>query len=798
MKVSQRILIAALFLPLVLAACEKPEEKYDKYMKRGAELYDQKEYKTARLEYKNAARLKPADAEVRYRLGLIDEAQGNLTEAFKNFIATEQQDAHHKAALQKLVQYFIAGDQLEEAQKRTDILLQEAPNDGATHALSSALHLQHKEYDATEREAYRALSLEGENVIAYTVLTGLYLAKGDEAKASSVVEEGVSKNPTNVSLLLLKAMVYEKKSQVDKVAEAYKVIFNLKPKDKRFRDDLAEVYVNAKQIDSAEKVLRDGVAAMPDDWSMKKRFVDFLDHNRGIEEAEKTIKAYMETYPDNPDLIFWLADLYISHKDINRAIVLLQEVVQQADAGNDVKHSLTARASLARIHFVKGDRALAEKLVQAVLEQDPNNVDALFIQAQLLYDLGDYQQAIVVLRTVVRDHPEFSEALQLLGESLLSQGHLDLAMDTFVQLTQIAPEDLPSKVRLAQIYAAHDEPENGIKLLSLVTKADPKYSVGWESLARIAIQMKRWDLALSAIDELEKINGQQMTGAFLRGQIEAEQVRYPQAIELFKKIISADPTAPIAEHALLAFASASQQAGTSAEALLYLRSFPENLGAVQALIGRIYQDMKEVAPAKAAYKRAIDDKVQDVEPYLALAQLEIKDGQTESALGLLDQAQSLFVMDFRPDLLRAEVLMSLSRYDEALVIYERVLARNPDFDAVANNAAQIIADHQAKDPAALEHARVLAERFIRSTNPSFLDTLGWVYFLQGKVDQAQTIYERILSYQGKLPVEVYYHYGVLLAQAGRKAEAALNLQKALDSKEDFNERGQAQTLLKSL
>lgn len=97
-------------------------------------------------------------------MGLIDEAQNDLPAAFKSFVAAEQQDARHHATLLKLAQYFLAGDQNEEAQKRINILLQDSPDDPDAHALSASLHLRRKAYDLAEKEASLSLSKDPDNV----------------------------------------------------------------------------------------------------------------------------------------------------------------------------------------------------------------------------------------------------------------------------------------------------------------------------------------------------------------------------------------------------------------------------------------------------------------------------------------------------------------------------------------------------------------------------------------------------------------------------------------------------------
>lgn len=131
--------------------------------------------------------------------------------------------------------------------------------------------MRRKDTAASEKEARQALSLNPANVTAYTVLTGLYVGQKDQAKATDTIEEALKHNPKSLSLLLLKAVVYEKEANLDKITEAYKLIFELKPTEARFRDDLSKIYVKADRKDEAEGILRDGVAKAPDNWMMKKR-----------------------------------------------------------------------------------------------------------------------------------------------------------------------------------------------------------------------------------------------------------------------------------------------------------------------------------------------------------------------------------------------------------------------------------------------------------------------------------------------------------------------------------------------
>src|SRR5271154_3336688 len=123
------LVLAFIFIGLALISCDSPEEKEARYLKHGNKLFNQGELEKARVEYKNAARIKPADPNVDYRLGLIDEAEGNYDDAFAGFIRAEQEDAHFHPAVLKLAQYYLDGEHYDQAQKRIDRVLADAPNE---------------------------------------------------------------------------------------------------------------------------------------------------------------------------------------------------------------------------------------------------------------------------------------------------------------------------------------------------------------------------------------------------------------------------------------------------------------------------------------------------------------------------------------------------------------------------------------------------------------------------------------------------------------------------------------------
>lgn len=786
--------IAIIVLAVTLGGCGDPGEREAKYLKRGEALFEKGDFVKARLEFRNAAQINPTDAEVRYRLGLVDEAQGDLRNAFVNFSRAVEQNARHYPALLKLANYYFAAEQFNEAETRLDAVLAGEPNNADAHALRGAMLLRRQDYDGADREARFALSRDPTNIGALSVLTGMYSAVGDYRKAGQVLEEGITHNPADLSLLVLKANLYERRNDLPKVAEAFQAIFKLRPDDQAYRAQLADIYVKTEHLDDAEAVLRGGVLAAPDNWEMKRQLVAFLSDRRGFEAAEKEVKTYMSASPENDDLLFWLADLYVKHGTADRAVALLQQIVEREKTEPP---GLNARTSLAQISFARGDRALAEKLLAVVLEKDPSNRVALYVRAGIAYDLGRYQSAVSDLRSILQHDPSSKEALQLLAEALFRQGHLDLAIDTLSQLNDITPTAGPVRVRLAQLYHLSGESRRALALLETVTKAEPEYAVGWESTARIATDVEEWPIAEDAIGKLAKLEGQKMTATYLSGEIQRENGKFDEAIRSFAQVVNADPNSPLAEHALVSLVTSYRALGHLEVASHYIETLNSDNPFVATVLGEVYQQLNRDDAAARAFDGAIAQSPHRPEPFIDRARQLLIGGKNTDAMDLLKRGIALVPSDVQLPLMLAEAETNAGDFHDAEAVYTDLLNRTPSMDVAANNLAELIADFEYSDPAALERARVIADRFHAAQNPLLLDTLGWVYFRLGNMAQATTLLARAAGAESA-PPQVHYHYAAVLLQENQAVLAKQQLQLAVKDNPTYPGAEDAKRLLGSL
>src|ERR1700743_2362030 len=109
-KAKHALVLPLLCLTLLLTGCGSPEQKEARHIKRGTDLLKANKFDKARVEFLNAAKIKPTDPAPVYNLALIDEAQGSLRDAFTGFQHANQQDAHYQPALLKLAEYYMVAE----------------------------------------------------------------------------------------------------------------------------------------------------------------------------------------------------------------------------------------------------------------------------------------------------------------------------------------------------------------------------------------------------------------------------------------------------------------------------------------------------------------------------------------------------------------------------------------------------------------------------------------------------------------------------------------------------------------
>ena len=132
---------------LVLMGCGSKEEKKAGHLEKAREYIAKNELRKAAIELKNVVQLDPWDDAAFVELGETYLKLQEGGEAFKAFSKAATINPGNLKAQLKVGQIFLLGRQAEEARKKADLILQDAPDNIEGLSLLSGVQVQEKDLE---------------------------------------------------------------------------------------------------------------------------------------------------------------------------------------------------------------------------------------------------------------------------------------------------------------------------------------------------------------------------------------------------------------------------------------------------------------------------------------------------------------------------------------------------------------------------------------------------------------------------------------------------------------------------
>jgi Flp pilus assembly protein TadD len=166
-----------------------------------------------------------------------------------------------------------------------------------------------------------------------------------------------------------------------------------------------------------------------------------------------------------------------------------------------------------------------------------------------------------------------------------------------------------------------------------------------------------------------------------------------------------------------------------------------------------------------------------VESHVQLADISLRQDNVSEAIASLERARALAPQSAKVTGLLGFAQDRAGRHDDAKSSYRKCLELQPRNPAIQNNLAFLLAETGGD----LAEAQRLAEQAVKLApkNPSYVDTLGWIYLKKNMNESALRIFQNLAMEHPTDPT-IRYHLGMSLLQTGSRAQAKAELQKALE------------------
>ncbi|KJC36487.1 tetratricopeptide repeat protein [Bradyrhizobium sp. LTSP857] len=772
MKISLKLLVCAVLL--LLTACGKQEQSREtasSSLIKAQELYSAGQFQAARAEVEASIKADFKASQAHFLAGQIAEKLGDLDRALNEFVtadATAPRSEKARAAAAKLL---IRARAYNLAEQWIAKCLADLPNDRAMKGYRALLRQRLGDGRNARADAEAILAENTGDVVANAVLAEEALQRRDPANALIRINAGLATDASDGRLLQLKAEASAQQGHLDSALEIYRALISNDPSEVEYRVALAELFARNSRVEQGEQVLRDGVAIAPGDINMRMQLVSYLTRHRDKNAVIRELTSAIAAAPETTVYDVVLSDVYARDNQFVAAAKILNDAT--ARTHSEASRS-SAQLALSRLLIAHNDLGSAKSVLEAATKSKPANDEALAVRGQLLLKERNPSGAVDTFLSIARRQAANAELFSLLADAYLQNDQAKEAVAALRRVTSLRPSDLTPILRIVDIQIGLGGLREARRTVDDFLGRNPDSIDGRVLQIRLALRSKDFSTAYSALTQLSKLPeaGQQVIR--LDGEIREAQGQYPDAVDLYRRLLIQKVDDRFDVPGAQAFARASIAAGQAGEAITRLERIasnisPTDVAAYDMTLASLYDSIDQADKANALLESAMRATPKDAAPYLQQAARYAQRKQIEQALTSLDRGIEAGAPKEPLLLGRADVQKSNGQIDGMIASYRDVLSSNPESIIGANELANLLADQIPLDKNALRQARDILQVNATFKNQAILDTLAWSAYRLGEFDKARELMN-LANPDRLLTPQMRFHLGAILIATGERAK----------------------------
>jgi tetratricopeptide (TPR) repeat protein len=581
--------------------------------------------------------------------------------------------------------------------------------------------------EASDDPAFRSRSCLAPASFAMDILK-------DTEKARGLYEDCARQNPTDPVVLNHLMNFFDGIGASDRATQLIRSAVETAPENLALRHGLAMRLRNTGDAVGAEKVLTDAVETFGSAaaWNLLANFYRL--ENRP-EDALGAIENVIRLSGDAGEPVrFTQADILIDLGQLDRAREVAERLEQPA-------YSELIRG---RILLARGDSAAALDAFGKGIRAWPNNASARYLAGTAARNIGDIERAKSEFREAVRaNNAETSAALEL--------ARIDLQQGDYEQALAFA--------KTAR-SAARSTDETDIDVVA----------------ARAASGLGDYDQALQRVDALRQRGNPSIA---TREQALIEHARSgPERSLAVIAGAGLDTADPANEELLQERVRSLIELNRMKEALARVdeaMSRGPARASLHELRGLVLYRAGRADEARAAFEHALALDAKAAPALAGLAGLAEAAGDRARAIALFDRAYAAKPLSGGYAYSAAQLVLMAGNPDDAEARLRAIVQRHPDLLGARNDLAWLLSERGEDLDLALSLAEEAEQR---DSSPEILDTLGWVHFKRGELEQAVGLLERAAAKRPDAS-SIRYRLGVALAASGAPERAAEAFAQAL-------------------
>ena len=504
-----------------------------------------------------------------------------------------------------------------------------------------------------------------------------------------------------------------------------------------------------------------------------------------IEHLEKSLETPAKL--TDIDVRALLSRLYVAAEQFDKAIPLLADIVKEAPAWRD------GPSLLMEAYTGAGKTREAVTWLEESAPDNPQLYASLaasyarerrWVDAVSTYDLAlkasprsfDLRVNLAAVLMNTGSRADLLRGRDLLREALAMNANDERALLLLSQFERRAGDAAAAETAARKVIAVNARNPRGYFVLSEALEEQKKFQGVVDALAPAVAQFRG------------TANGAFALGSLLPhlGFAYQELGQYDKAIQTFEDARKLAPNDGAMIMYLVRAQMAAKNYTAAVDTVRVARvQSPDDLrlASLEATAlrrgGKVDQG---VAAMEEFFRRTQDDP----DAYVAMSQVYTDANRGAQAVKVLQDAQSKFPAETGIAFELGTVLDRQRKFAESEVVFRQLLSKEPDNAPALNYFGYMLAERGERLNESVDYIkRALA---IDPDNGSYLDSIGWAYFKDGKLDLALEHLQRAAQMLATNSL-VQDHYAGVLFRVGRYDDAIAAWTKALSGDLDSVDRG---------
>ena len=492
------------------------------------------------------------------------------------------------------------------------------------------------------------------------------------------------------------------------------------------------------------------LADLGESVSAREEALAILEESPGQEEALLVLantawaeQEFAETeeqlrkVPPGNDIAYHLAwaNLALRRGDFGYAESELQEALKLEP------ESARVHLALANLYSLRQDRDKAGEEFQTAAELSPPRSTARLKYAEYEREIGNLNQATLLLNEITRQTPDCLSAWCLLGEMALAQKNYDEALSLLENVLTRDPQNLEGLILQAEVWLGQGEATKAMGQLDRLAKAYPNVPLIEYHFARACLADNNPTEAAAALNRAVAAKPDYIEAILLLGELNLRTGNAPLVASAMSGLLKQQPNLSPAQ-LLLADAYCAMERFEDAAAIMreQIRASPESPDPYFRL-GLILRQQHKTEEARTAFRNALQLAPNDLPPAEQLVELDISQKNFDAARQQVQELEN----ESNPvatDYLYGKIYAAEGEWDRALAALHHALNLDPNF----SNAFDLLISTylSANRPReAIDELQTLLSK--TPNNVRALTDLALIYDRIKDYPKARDTYETLLS-----------------------------------------------------